>query len=887
MSTPSRRPRTADEIREAYLAFFEARGHTRMASDSLVPENDPSLLFTGAGMNQFKDEFLGRGTRGLRRATTSQKCLRTGDLDNVGRTYGHHSFFEMLGNFSFGDYFKREAILWAWEFLTQVLAIPGDRLHVTVYRDDEEAFGIWRNEVGLPADRIHRLGAKSNFWPSNAPDDGPNGPCGPCSEIFFDWGVAYDPNQKDPGDDGARFVEVWNLVFTQFDRQDGGKLVPLPQKNIDTGAGLERLAVTVEGVHRTLDGSQFRPLRDAIVASAGMPSYDPAGETGVRIRRIADHVRAACFLIGDGVRPGNEKREYVLRRIIRRAVRDGASLGIDRPFLASLVAAVGEAMGAAYPALRDGRALLEGVLAAEETQFRRTFAQGMRRLEAAVAELRAAGGSTLPGDVAFLLHDTYGFPVDMTAEILGEQSIALDRPRFEALMDEQRERARGARATTTDIFERGAIGEIEGAGAKPTQFLGYEELPGAERRGTFAVATVAGIVLEKENRSVAELAPGASASLVLDRTPFYAESGGQIGDAGEIRVGGGVFAVTDTVAVRGFHLHRGTWKGAAPLRAGSACEAHVDSVRRDAIRRNHTATHILHKALREVLGERVTQAGSHVGPDRLRFDFTFDRGMTAEEIATVEDKVNAEILANDVVAKDLMGVEDAKRSGAMALFGEKYPDPVRVVSTGAYSKELCGGTHCRRTGDIGSLRVVSEGSVASGIRRVEAVTGAAAVRRMQEDRDLLGALSRKLGVPPREIDARIAKLQDEMKQLRKRPAAAAGGAFDPEAGDAAVMKNGTKLRAFVTESSRDDLAPALEAFQKKPGDAAAAVVLATAEGKLTLLVTGNKAAEAAGFDAPAVIKALGGRGGGKKGSAQGTLPAALPAEELRTRAASA
>ncbi len=888
MTTQSvQRPKTPSEIREAYLRFFQERGHTRMPSDSLVPENDPSLLFTGAGMNQFKDEFLGRGKRGLKRATTSQKCIRTGDLDNVGRTYGHHSFFEMLGNFSFGDYFKREAIHWAWEFLTKVLCIDPARLHVTVYEGDPEAYAIWRNEIGLPDERIYRLGAKGNFWPSNAPKDGPNGPCGPCSEIFYDWGVAYDPNQQNPGEDGARFVEVWNLVFTQFDRQDGGNLVPLPQCNIDTGAGFERLVAVTEGVHKTLDTSLFAALRQEICAAAGRAAYDPAGEDGVRVRRIADHVRAACFLIGDNVRPGNEGRNYVLRRLIRRAIRDGAGIGIKEPFLTSLVRHVIDAMGDAYPELKSGRAIIESVLGAEESQFRRTFEQGMRRLEAALDATVASGSKVLAGDVAFLLHDTYGFPSEMTVEIAEERGLTVDKARVEVLMEEQRDRARGARKVVDNIFEKGAVGELEQQGVPHTRFLGYEEQEGSQRRGTFGTSVIRGIIDEKANKLVADLAPGAEAALVLEATPFYAESGGQIGDTGEIRTGGGVFVVTGTTAIGGYSLHRGTWKGSSPLVPGGTAEAHVDSARRDAVRRNHTATHILHKALKEVLGDRVNQAGSLVAPDRLRFDFTFDRGMTAEEIALVEDKVNAEILRNDEVVKRLVPLEEARRSGAMALFGEKYPDPVRVVSTGEYSLELCGGTHVRRTGDIGSLRILSEGSVASGIRRVEAATGDEAVKRMQSDRDLLTALGRKLGVPAREIGARLDKLQDELKQLRKRPvAAAAGAAFDPASGDAIPGKAFCAYVHLVTRP-RDEVAAALEAWIKKPGDAAIALVVCKDGDKIVAIAAGNKAAVDAGFNAGNFIKATGGRGGGKPNYAQGTFPGEPTLDDLRAKTAAA
>jgi alanyl-tRNA synthetase len=883
---------TPDEIRERYLSFFEKRGHTRVASASLVPENDPSLLFTGAGMNQFKDEFLGKGRRGLRRATSSQKCLRTGDLDNVGRTAGHHSFFEMLGNFSFGDYFKKEAVAWAWEFLTKEMGIDPARLVVSVYQDDDEAFGIWRNDIGLPAERIYRLGAKSNFWPANAPADGPNGPCGPCSEIFFDYRESIAPCNVEgcgPACDCGRFIEVWNNVFTQFDRRDGGELVPLPQKNIDTGMGLERLVAVHEGVHATLHTSVFRPILDAVATLAGKPGYDQAGEDGVRQRRIADHVRSAVFLASDGVRPSNEGRGYVMRRIVRRAIRDGAMLGIEKPFLAELVPHVAEAMGRAYPELRDGADGISGVLAAEEAQFRRTFANGMRRLEDAIAGLRAQNATSLAGDVGFQLHDTYGFPVDMTAEILAEQGLTFDRARFDACMAEQQERSRGAAKMTTDIFDRGPLGKLAEQGAATTELLFYGDPHAAtreDRRGTHATGKLVGVILREELHK--EIRPGEEAAVVLDRTPYYAESGGQIGDVGTIAFPHGTFVVTDTKAKSGYVLHFGKYDGTGPARVGDAADCRVDAERRDAIRRNHTGTHLLHKALKTVLGEKVNQQGSLVAPDRLRFDFTFDRALSADEVRRIEDEVNREILRNEPLQTRLLPVEEAKRSGAVALFGEKYPDPVRVVAVGDYSKELCGGTHCRAAGDIGSFRITSEGSIASGIRRVEAVTGEGAVRQMQSDRDTLTGLSRKLGVPVTEIEARFAKLQDEIKQLKKRPAAApAGGAFDAATGEP-VEKGGVKAFVHVLERSREEVSAAAEAFAKAPGDAAAALLVTTVEGKVTAIAAGNPAAVAKGFDAASFLKAAGGKGGGKKHLAQGTFPGGAPSlDQLRAGVAAA
>ncbi len=884
---------TPDAIRERYLSFFERHAHVRVASASLVPENDPSLLFTGAGMNQFKDEFLGKGRRGLKRATSSQKCLRTGDLDNVGRTAGHMSFFEMLGNFSFGDYFKKEAIAWQWEFLTKELGIAPEKLSISVYQDDDEAYAIWRDDIKIPTARIYRLGAKSNFWPANAPADGPNGPCGPCSELFFDYGAErrlFPCNVKDcgPACDCGRFIEVGNIVFTQFDRRDGGELVPLAQKNIDTGMGFERLTAVHEGVYRVLESSLFRPILDAIAVHAGKPGYSADGEDGVRTRRIADHVRTACFLAGDGVRPSNEGRGYVMRRIVRRAIRDGHMLGIERPFLADLAPVVGAAMGHAYPELKDGADGIAGVLAAEEAQFRRTFANGMRRLEDSVASLVAGGSKTLTGDVAFQLHDTYGFPVDMTAEILSEQGLTFDRARFDACMTEQQDRSRGAAKMTTDIFDRGPLGKLAETGVGATTFLGYGDPQGTTREtraGTHGTATLVGVILRDELHK--EVRPGEEAAIVLDRTPFYAESGGQIGDAGDILFESGVFHVTDCKGKSGYVLHFGKYEGGAPAKVGDVAECSVDPARRDAIRRNHTGTHLLHKALKVVLGDKVNQQGSLVAPDRLRFDFTFDRAPTADEIRAIEDKVNAEILRNAPLDTRILPVEEAKKSGAVALFGEKYPDPVRVVAVGEFSKELCGGTHCRAAGDIGSFRVTSEGSIASGIRRIEAVTGVGAVRQMQEDRDTLTGLSRKLGVPVGEIEARFAKLQDEIKQLKKRPAAAPAQGFDAVSGDA-VEAAGVKCYVHLVERSRDEITAAAEAVGKRPGDAVVAVLVTTADGKLTAIVAGSPAAVERGFDAGAFLKAAGGKGGGKKHLAQGTFPGGAPTlEALRAGAATA
>ena len=876
---------TPNEIRESYLRFFEERNHTRVASASLVPENDPSLLFTGAGMNQFKDEFLGKGKRGLVRATSSQKCLRTGDLENVGRTPGHQSFFEMLGNFSFGDYFKKEAVALAWEYLTEVLKLPADKLVVTVYLEDDEAYDIWHDEIGIPADRIYRLGAKSNFWPANAPEAGPNGPCGPCSEIFFDYGEqphCPDKAACDPDCDCKRYEEIWNLVFTQFDRRDGGVLEPLPQQNIDTGMGFERLVRVLEQVPTNTETSLFRPILAAIASAAGRDGYTRDGEDGVRMRRIADHIRAGCFLVGDGVRPGNEGRGYVLRRILRRAIRDGAGLGIEDAFLSQLVGSVVEAMGDVYTDLKIGRELLEGVLNAEAQLFRKTFRNGMRRLEGEIASLREAGVNEMPADVVFQLHDTFGFPVDVTAEILQEQAMTFDRGSYDDLMNEQRERSRGAQKMSDEIFERGPVGELSERGVTATEFLGYDD-PSRDgelaQRGVLASATLAGIILEKDEKVHDEIRDGERAMLVLDRTPFYAESGGQVSDAGELRFENGTFAVDDVRASEGYILHVGKYTGRAPTTTGSACEARVDRARRDAIRRNHTATHILHRALKDRLGEQVQQAGSLVAPDRLRFDFTMDRGLSTEDIQALEDAVNAEVLANASLDTQLMTTQAAKQSGAMALFGEKYPEPVRVVAVGKYSRELCGGTHCRAAGDIGSFRIVSEASVAAGIRRIEAITGRDAVVRMQGDRAILAAIGKQLGVPQTEIETRLEKMAKDIRELKKR-ASAAVPAFDPFSGDP-ILSGALRLFVHLLDQPRDVIGNAAKPIPGDDGDATGALMVTQHEGKVAAICSLNKAAVDAGFDAVAILKSVGGRGGGRAQTAQGTIQGEISLDRLR------
>ena len=728
---------SADEIRRTWLDFFEARGHTRVKSASLVPDNDPTLLFTGAGMNPFKDLFLGRGEKPYSRATSVQKCFRTGDLEEVGRTTYHHTFFEMLGNFSFGDYFKREAILWAWEFLTVVLEMPADRLSATIYQDDDEAYEIWSREVGLPDSRLTRLGAKSNFWPSNAPLAGPNGVCGPCSEIFWDYGEEYScgPDCAREDCDCPRYSEIWNLVFTQFLRTGKGRLEPLPQKNIDTGAGFERFVAVVRGELSTFGTELFTPILARISDLTGI-EYEFATEAGVRMRRIADHVRAAAFCLSDGVKPGRDGREFVLRRVIRRAVRDGITLGLEQPFLTKVSPVVADVMGESYPEIRQGLDDLNRLLGREEERFRATYHQGMNALEQAVADLKTAGKDVLGGDQAFKLHDERGFPVDLTEDYLREQGLRLDREGFEAAMDARRRESQDGARLEADIFARGPIAEVRNDYGV-TRFTGYETTADRGR--------IVAIVVDEER--VDEAGAGAEVTVIADPTPFYAESGGQVGDHGEIRGPAGRMTVTDTHSAEGVTYMSGRI-AQGRLAVDEEAELVVDEARRNAIRRNHTATHLLHRALKNRLGEGATQAGSLVAPDRLRFDFHHEGGMSDEEIRDVEAEVNREILANTGLASDVTDIATARAEGAVAMFGEKYGDRVRVVTVGGYSKELCGGTHCAATGDIGSFRIVSESNIGAGLRRIEAVTGEGALDLMRSERALVRELTGALKTRP-------------------------------------------------------------------------------------------------------------------------------------------
>ena len=740
------------EIRSAFLEFFRSRGHTIVPSSSLVPANDPTLLFTNSGMVQFKNVFLGSEKLGYVRAADVQRCLRAGgkhnDLDQVGYTARHHTFFEMLGNWSFGDYFKREAIGWAWEFLTGVLKLEKERLWVTVYHTDDEAFDIWNKEIGVPAERIVRIGdnkgapyASDNFWQM-----ADTGPCGPCTEIFYDHGadIAGGPPGS-PDEDGDRYIEIWNLVFMQFDRAADGTLSKLPAPCVDTGMGLERLAAVLQHVHSNYEIDLFQRLIE--VAAKLTHTADLENKS---LRVIADHIRACSFLIVDGVLPSNEGRGYVLRRIIRRALRHGYMLGQKQPFFHAMVGTLVEVMGDAYPDLPAKRDLVERALKAEEERFGETLEQGMKVFE----DVAKKAGKTIPGDAAFRLYDTYGFPVDLTADIARERGLGIDMAGFESAMEQQRERARSA----SNFDSRATLPAEIASALAPTQFLGYDTLSASE---TKVVAIV------RDGRAVDALEEGVDAVVLLDRTPFYAESGGQVGDTGALSNADGRFEVADTIKLGGvFHAHLGRWHGKS-LRKGADVTAQVDGSRRQSIVLNHSATHLLHAALRSELGTHVQQKGSLVAPDRLRFDFAHFQPINADELQRIEDMVNAAIRHNDVAEVREMAYQAALDYGAMALFGEKYGDEVRVLKMGEFSTELCGGTHVGRTGDIGLFKIVSEGGVAAGVRRIEAVTGEAAIAYVAEEEARLDEIGALLSASGPEIVDKLRQLFERQKKIER------------------------------------------------------------------------------------------------------------------------
>ncbi|MCS6786129.1 MAG: alanine--tRNA ligase, partial [Thiobacillaceae bacterium] len=855
----------SSEIRRQFLDYFASKGHTIVPSSPLVPANDPTLLFTNAGMVQFKDVFLGRESRPYVRAASAQRCLRAGgkhnDLENVGYTARHHTFFEMLGNFSFGDYFKRNAIEYAWEFLTEVLAIPRERLWVTVYHEDEEAYDIWVNEVGLPRERVVRIGdnkggryQSDNFWQM-----GDTGPCGPCTEIFYDHGpeVAGGP----PGSaeaDGDRYIEIWNVVFMQFNRDEAGVLHPLPKPSVDTGMGLERIAAVMQGVHSNYEIDLFR---DLVAAAARETGCDDLGNNSLKV--IADHIRACAFLIVDGVIPGNEGRGYVLRRITRRAIRHGYKLGCKRPFFHRLVDDLVRVMGEAYPELPAAREQVMAVLRQEEERFAETLEHGMQVLEAALH----AEDRMLDGETVFRLYDTYGFPLDLTADIARERGFTVDFAGFEAAMQQQRERARAA--------SRFGLQQGLQFSGEPTEFVGYDTL---EQEGRI-------LALYKEGSQVSEIVAGDEAVVVLDRTPFYAESGGQVGDRGELVSGHGVFRVEDTQKIQAEVFgHKGRLV-TGRLAVGDTVNARVDAEARQRAAYHHSATHLLHAALRVVLGKHVSQKGSLVTPERTRFDFSHPQPVTHDELRRIEDLVNAEIRRNSRVQTRLMRYDEAIKAGAMALFGEKYGEEVRVVDMGEFSTELCGGTHVRRTGDIGLFKIVYEGGVAAGIRRIEAVCGPAALAWLQAQEDTLLEVAQRLKTQPAEITAKLAQIQDQVRALEKeleRYKARLASLQGAELAAQAVDVLGVKVLAARVEVGDAQALRELADQLRQLLRSCVLVLAGAAEGKTTLIaaVTPDltdriKAGELVNH----VARQVGGRGGGRADLAQagGGRPELLPA----------
>ena len=858
----------SSEIRQKFLDFFASKGHQIVASSSLVPHEDPTLLFTNAGMNQFKDVFLGFDKRSYSRATSSQKCVRAGgkhnDLENVGYTARHHTFFEMLGNFSFGDYFKRDAIKYAWELLVDVYKLPQDKLWVTVYAEDDEAYEIWTKEIGVPEERVIRIGdnkgaryASDNFWMM-----GDTGPCGPCTEIFYDHGEHIwggPPGSED--EDGDRYIEIWNNVFMQFNRDDAGVMHPLPKPSVDTGMGLERISAVLQGVHANYEIDLFQ----ALIAAAARETSD-ADMDSPSLKVLADHIRACSFLIADGVIPGNEGRGYVLRRIIRRAIRHGWKLGARSAFFHRMVPDLVAEMGEAFPELVSGKTRVMEVLKQEEDRFFATIEHGMAILEAELELMEKTGVTLFNGETAFKLHDTYGFPLDLTADICRERQMSVDSAAFDAAMTRQKEQARAA-----GKFKMAA--NLDYAGPATT-FHGYEAL---EAKGNI-------LALYKDGTAVNELVEGEIGVVVLDDTPFYAESGGQVGDVGELRSTHGIFAVEDTQKIQASVFgHHGVVR-TGTLKVGNGVTAKVDTLARARTVRHHSATHLMHKALREVLGSHVQQKGSQVDPDKTRFDFAHTQPVTADEILRIERIVNDEIIANAATRSRVMAIDEAQKTGAMMLFGEKYGDEVRVLDIGS-SCELCGGTHVGRTGDIGLFKIVMEAGVAAGVRRIEAVCGDIAVLRVQQQQALLDAVAAELKAQPAEAAARVAQILDHAKALEKELARLKSKLAASQGDDLvnqAVDVKGIKVLAATLEGA--DATALRETLDKlKDKLKSAAIVLAsTGEGKVSLIagVTADltdriKAGELVNF----VAQQVGGKGGGRPDMAQagGTQPATLPA----------
>ena len=854
------RPMQAQAIRQAFLDYFVEQGHQIVPSSSLIPRNDPTLLFTNAGMVPFKDVFLGLEQRPYQRAVSSQRCMRAGgkhnDLENVGYTARHHTFFEMLGNFSFGDYFKREVIGFAWRFLTGKLGLPAGKLWITVYEEDDEAAQIWINDIGIDPARISRCGAKDNFWSM-----GDTGPCGPCSEIFYDHGpdVPGGPPGS-PEEDGDRYIEIWNLVFMQFDRDSSGTLTPLPKPSVDTGMGLERLAAVLQGVHNNYDTDLFKPLIAAAADLSGK-KYGEDAATDTSLRVLADHIRACSFLITDGVLPANEGRGYVLRRIIRRAVRHGRKLGMENVFFHKLVAPLVQEMGGAFPELAKAQRDVERALEREETRFRETLERGLNLLENAISGL--AGDAAIPGEIIFRLADTYGFPVDLTADIARERALRMDMEGYEAAMTAQRNRSRAAWSGSGEVKIERVYHDLA-MRLSPTAFTGYAQCAGEGQV----------LALLRDGEEVAFLDAGDQGAVILDQTPFYGESGGQVGDRGELQSENALFQVRDTQKPMGsLHVHLGTLQSGR-LQRGDSVLASVDEVARRATAAHHSATHLLHAALRNTLGAHVQQKGSLVNAERLRFDFSHPEALTAEQLRHIERDVNAVIRENHAAHTQVLPIAEAQAMGAMALFGEKYGDEVRVVQMGDFSLELCGGTHVQALGDMGVFKILSETGVAAGIRRIEAVAGASALDIIQRDEQRLQAAAGMLKVAPAELDQRLGQTLERLRQLEKelekikRDEAARAGA------DLAAQKEDmsgvpvliSRLEGMDGKALRD----ALDRLRSQLPEAV--IVLAGVDGeKVALLASVTKSLSArihAGELVNVVAQPLGGKGGGRPDMAQ-------------------
>jgi alanyl-tRNA synthetase len=864
---------TTDDIRESFLDFFVSKGCVRRPSDVLVPKEDKTVLFTPAGMNQFKREFMGLGDPNFQRATTSQMCIRTGDIENVGKTPRHMTFFEMLGNFSFGDYFKRDAIHWAWEYLTQILKIPADRLTVTVYLDDDEAFDIWNKEIGLDPSRITRMGEDDNFWPAGAPTHGPDGVCGPCSEIFYHG-------------DGIEEVEIWNLVFTQFNRVGPGQLEPLPAKNIDTGMGLERLAAVIQGVPTNFDIDIFKPLVAASAEQLQIKLDDPqhvANQELRIVRRIADHVRTLTFCIHENVKPDSDKQGYVLRLLLRRALveayRIRAELGAIEPFLYKIVPVVAEVMAKPYPELRESVPRIQTVIREEEELFFRTLENGMKYWNQILKKSKAAGTGQISGKDAFVLHATHGFPVEVTEFLAVDENLAVDRPGFEAEMLEHARISRpmvGAAA----VFTAGPLDALKKSYHHGNEFLGYTT--------TSAEAKVIGIIEQNQLANSATVGPDGSSTvvLVLDRTPFYGESGGQVGDLGTIRGDGFVFQVTDTKKENDFALHIGkVTEGTVNLNA--SVKAEVDLDRREAIRRAHSATHVLHHALHIHLGKHAQQAGSKVEPDRLRFDFSNPEAIGRDRLRVIEETVNHRVLKGEPVSWTTMPIAEAKTLGAMALFGEKYPEIVRVVSMGDFSRELCGGTHLDNVGQIGLFKVIGEESVSAGTRRITALTGKAALDLIHQEEAALNEVAAALKVPTASVPDRVAALIEEVKSLKKQISQRKAETSPKVSADdllkSVVTVGAVKVIAVsLGAEPPDDLRQLIDVVRRKQPAGLAVFLASTIEGKVNLAAGLTPDAMALGLNAGQWLKAVapivGGGGGGRPDLAQagGKLPDQIP-----------